>query len=715
MEYGPASRTRSAGEKKSNRTVSNTTPLLGHQGSEYEYNLDTSNLDGFKTPSRQVKKKKRRSKINNESKGEITPNKDIRNFFTSDSESEKANEATLPNSVTNSQGGIKLNSQSNYKAPARLNEHATNCEIQSTHEPIDLNHGDRDHTQSRRRCKQTTADSERSESAKVTQLTPENMMCVSANALMEYTKKIKNIKGKQGRSLTQRSERAQRIEQVNREILQQTQSLEESIRENDAVSQQESSSTRTGTSTMDVKLVLQMFKEIKESISSKTIPEGPQRVTDLENEQDQLIDSMYENQLNIEELKMQNRVLKGTVIRLNDQMSEMDRRIEMLELNGMKKSMVLTGLICRSRKKKESMKDVPDFLEQELGVTVDIEDIFFMNPQNTSPLVFTVSSLEQKFAILANVKNLKDLVNENEQPYFIGDHLPPRMNENKRRERDIDRQNILADVNDQVDMKYEAGKLVIEQEIYQKRVEEPNANQILKLSMEDITKLLDRKMHEGEKVENAGNQFYGYVSDARSHQEIQDLYLSLRLQHPQARHIVCSYLLPGNSPWNCQDFCNDGEQNAGRTLLTWMQNLKMESKVVFVVRYANRKKIGSSRFHSYMEAASKAALKEAHMNPRRIEEIESSIGTGLGARPKTQYQQRSLRPLSQGQRRRSYRQRGTYRGGRRTFGKNYHRNEDRRERQISNDPMYEFNEPINVNQDEWPSLRGAHESQYRRR
>ena len=96
--------------------------------------------------------------------------------------------------------------------------------------------------------------------------------------------------------------------------------------------------------------------------------------------------------------------------------------------------------------------------------------------------------------------------------------------------------------------------------------------------------------------------FIGYTAEVGSHQDVRDIYKRLKLTEPNARHIVCAYRLPG-TPHLANNFHDDGEPGSGRSLLSFLEEHKLEYRAVFVVRRYGGIKLGSDRFNMYIQAA----------------------------------------------------------------------------------------------------------------
>ena len=227
---------------------------------------------------------------------------------------------------------------------------------------------------------------------------------------------------------------------------------------------------------MDIKVVMQMFQELK---AQGSIPHGVQRIQKIEQRQDDQETRLLRIEDELNECKMRNQILSGVVSRMGQIMKETDRRIELIELNNMRKSIVVTGFHTE-RRKDRCISDMYNFLSEEVGVEVQIEDLFFLNKETTSPLVITMTSMEDKREIFRNMKNIKGLVNMDGKPFIFSDYLPPELNESKRREREIYRDYMSS--NEDVALEWNAGKLIIDGQPYAKKITPPDTSDILQIT-----------------------------------------------------------------------------------------------------------------------------------------------------------------------------------------------------------------------------------------
>ena len=123
-----------------------------------------------------------------------------------------------------------------------------------------------------------------------------------------------------------------------------------------------------------------------------------------------------------------------------------------------------------------------------------------------------------------------------------------------------------------------------------------------------------QKLTPGIEYHEGGSRFLAYSMSTRSVDDINEAYLSVRMAHIGARHIVCAFSLPGRKMAQMNDFEDDEEWGCGRILLAALQHMEIEYKCLFAVRYYNGKQIGSIRFTKYLLAARSALVHDA-INP----------------------------------------------------------------------------------------------------
>ena len=155
-------------------------------------------------------------------------------------------------------------------------------------------------------------------------------------------------------------------------------------------------------------------------------------------------------------------------------------------------------------------------------------------------------------------------------------------------------------------MAFVKGGLKIQNERYRPKVTPPDAAKILQTMTDGMDRIFGMKLARGQIIQEKGNRFIGFTTVCNKHETINEAYVKLKLDFPDAQHIVCAYSIPGTEPYYCDDYCNDGEHGHGAALLRIIQRAKIQCRAIFVVRYSGSEKLGTPRFALYHLAAQAA-------------------------------------------------------------------------------------------------------------
>ena len=308
----------------------------------------------------------------------------------------------------------------------------------------------------------------------------------------------------------------------------------------------------------------------------------------------------------VESLREEIRILKNSVIRQGALLQEDRDKREVEDLRAMRKEMIIRGLIEND---KESCKDVVNqFIMDKLKIQkglVNVMEAHRMGQGKNRPMLIRLHSPAEKGQIYKHVKNLKGVTNILSQSYQVSDHLPPRINDQQTRFKILKRINRKKTV-DQLEMNLEKGSLLIKGSKYKKLVSAPSDKDILKASAAEKLKWSKIKLVPGNIIRKEKCEFHGFSLVTNKINTIRDAYCKLRIQHGSARHIVCSWRLPGTNWPQLQDYENDDEHNAGKVLLQVLTEAEIFNRAVFVVRYYGGAHLGPSRFQAFKEAAQSA-------------------------------------------------------------------------------------------------------------
>ena len=414
-----------------------------------------------------------------------------------------------------------------------------------------------------------------------------------------------------------------------------------------------------GPETMSVRTVLEMFGTLKQEMikmNDKIQTMTPAKDIEIPEELKEqckdaalqcFADDLQEGSNKVEKLQkdlkaaeMKNRILTEVVQQYDVRMSEIENRLNNLEINNTKKMVILTGLYA-SEDKKELIQQVKDFLGDNLGLSVPVEDAFQIGSYDPKPIVIVLQSMEDKRMIMEYKSLLNRVTNQDNQKFYINDYYPAPTQEKRKRERAIYSVNKALDDEDEnkMDMKFTKAGLRIQGEIYFKRVRAPTPKELIETSLDDYDAMMSVKMEHGRIIERQNSKFLAYTKSVDTHYEIRQLYKKMKLQHPGAQHIVCVYSIPGEEKHYTNDYWDDDEHGAGKNVLEWMRKHQLDCRVFFIVRYYGQSKLGADRFTYYREACRTALEANSYNYHLNIHQKLKSPRSPTGLyQPETQQQ-----------------------------------------------------------------------------
>ena len=360
---------------------------------------------------------------------------------------------------------------------------------------------------------------------------------------------------------------------------------------------------------LDVRLAISMFKNIKEEVRDlkKDKESLEETIRDLVSRQDlkrilsqhdreeekgisKAIESaMEEHTNNIEDIQKQlteqktKMHLMGELIGQKHQIIlDLSKRLDSLELNNARRSIILSGLSFNS-KKEDRRNELSLFFGDVFSLNPCIEDSYLLGKKQPRPVVITFDSYADKQVIMQKKRCLSEYEGEGGRGIYINDYVPTQLNEKKKRERDVIRTAKLENVSTE----YTVQGLKVGEELYKKKIEAPDPCDILDLDPDKIDEVLSLDIDKGDPYRIHGNTFIPYGAAVRTHAQIRRFYMKMRLMYARARHVVCAYTIPGPKH-HCQDYVDDDEHGAGRAILQLLQQSEIEHKVIFVVHFCGK-------------------------------------------------------------------------------------------------------------------------------
>lgn len=198
--------------------------------------------------------------------------------------------------------------------------------------------------------------------------------------------------------------------------------------------------------------------------------------------------------------------------------------------------------------------------------------------------------------IYKNAGKLKTKVNALGLRYFISDHLPKEYNETRCRINDLISENKKKPATNQFKMAARQGRLLIDEQVYEKIIHAPSPSELIKPN-EELAKIADEiDMVKGKDNTTQSSKFIAYAAAVQDAQDVQAAYIKVRTKFADATHIVCAYRLQGSHTPTLQDYVDDGEFGAGRILLNVLKQEKLMNAVLFLIRHHGGKNIGPTRY-----------------------------------------------------------------------------------------------------------------------
>ena len=365
--------------------------------------------------------------------------------------------------------------------------------------------------------------------------------------------------------------------------------------------------------TLDLPTVMEMLTNINQRL--QTIESNQKLAAQPQPELTKRIEKLERSKVNIDqeevsalkqevkELKRDNFILDRAAKMLNNTVCELNQRLSKIELNNNKKIVAITGLYLYGTKRNERIEEVQSFFETELGVCPYLDDVYTVGNANPPICVVCFSNLQEKMQVMSYKKLLKSVENKDGKSIYINDYWAADVNERRKNERELYNRNDQRAGDQKVNMDFRGPYLHIGNStaVQAKAVKTPQPRDILDLSAQELSRILKLVINRGKEVIESNSKFTAYTAQVTTYEQINDLYLKIKLIHPVADHVICAYHVSNDDFFNT-DHCDDGEHGAGRAILSYMKENDITDRVIFVVRYFGGVKLGPKRFEKITEA-----------------------------------------------------------------------------------------------------------------
>lgn len=323
----------------------------------------------------------------------------------------------------------------------------------------------------------------------------------------------------------------------------------------------------------------------------------------------------------LNECNFQLKLVANVVIRQDEQINTLHRKLAEAQQREMSANLVITGI--PEKQNENPIQEYNKFIQDQLEIQelIPIHRAYRIGAGANRPLVVELRDpLTQKGKIYKSVKKLRQKRNPQGNRYFVADHLPEEMNENRRRINDIIAENKKKEPSEQHNLEVKRGRLLIDGKQYTKEVNAPKPADIFYPDEKQMDLADEIDMVKGKDEESGNSTFVAYAAAVESLQDISAAYIKVRTKFAQASHVVCAYRLQGKDTYNRQDYVDDGEIGAGRTILNVLKEEKLMNVVVFMIRRYGGRHLGSARF-DYFKKVTFSAIEALRL---RIEDLKKN-------------------------------------------------------------------------------------------
>lgn len=340
----------------------------------------------------------------------------------------------------------------------------------------------------------------------------------------------------------------------------------------------------------------------QEIVSSNT----SHKVDDLEEQINQHNDDIDDLSKELHETKFRLQIVSNIVIKQDEQIGFLKQKINEMQKREMSGNIVITGI--PEEKQEKPIQLFNTFIEKGLEIRemIPANKAYRIGAGQNRPLIVELRHPENKGKIFSNATKLKGKVNEKGKPYFVAEQLPEEMNEKRRRMNELVSENKKKPNSHRLDMSFQRGQLMINEELYHKHITPPSAKELLNPDESLYDKADELDIIKGKKEEQEKSRFISYAVAVDNLDEVQAALLKVRMKFADATHVSCAYRIPGvNTPKN-QDYIDDGEHGCGRTMLKVLKEEQLLNIAVIIVRYYGGKHLGIKRFDIFRNLAQEA-------------------------------------------------------------------------------------------------------------
>ena len=315
----------------------------------------------------------------------------------------------------------------------------------------------------------------------------------------------------------------------------------------------------------------------------------------------------------ISQLKHQVSNLSNATIKHDNIIDELQDRNESRDQREMKNNLIIRGIA--EKKHENCLQTAANFFKNTMKITDTVQIIRAnrLGKGTDRPLLIILKSPGEKGKVFKNVKNLKDVRNDNNKKYQVRNHYTAKGNAHETQINHLMWKNkSKRSTAEHLEMTVKNGHIHINDVLFKSPITAPTVKSVLQAKQEDRTRWSKVKTVAGNRVSKGDCSFQGYSVVTNKIDVIRDAYMKLRELHGDARHIVCCWRLAGKNFAALQNYVEDQEFGCGPHLLNMLTSAEIYNRAVFVVRYYGGVHLGPSRYQAFVEAAQSAITQDPY-------------------------------------------------------------------------------------------------------
>ena len=331
-----------------------------------------------------------------------------------------------------------------------------------------------------------------------------------------------------------------------------------------------------------------------------------QKVATIEKSLDFYAQSIEEIDVDMDDVANMNVKIVQAVIKGEEEIEKVKSQTKRVLKIQNKGSFLVHGIETNAE---ESYKtQVTNFLKHKMMITksIEISSAHTIGKRKNSPIWFKLADPDDIAVIFEHVSNLKDKKNTYDRSYRIQPFEEEEEREQKARNQDLIADNRRLPTSHQSTMKYLKGTLHIDGAPYQKEVKPPTVKDILLMDKKKERSIEEAGIHIGDMKSVNESTFYAYLAEVDDMKKVKEAYEVIKNEHISSTHIVVGYRLLHRKFYNFQDYSDDGESYAGRTVLNVLKAQNVWNTAIFIVRYHEGPNLGKLRFQIYEDLAKDA-------------------------------------------------------------------------------------------------------------